>query len=229
MSQQALVFHADIFWKSANEDVKRAQEIVRSLDELATMPESGEEEAFLILEFGWICERLKQQILLATDYIGAASFREDFLASWSKLTDVTALELLPWVGVLSSPALDRLGWALAALQAFIPESAVNELNALTELDRLERMLEGTAKLIHDGKLLPEKEADIKNEMCRFLIHWFPHTVREVPIAQVSKVYRPEIGIRDLKAAIEYKFADSEEHQTHAWRDLHRYPRILRQR
>jgi hypothetical protein len=44
---------------------------------------------------------------------------------------------------------------------------------------------------------------------RTLIHVFPDTGREVPIAKVSKCYKPDIGVPSLKAAIEFKFADTD--------------------
>jgi hypothetical protein len=47
-------------------------------------------------------------------------------------------------------------------------------------------------------------------MYDLLIHVYPETVREVPIAKQSKVYKPDIGIPPLRAAIEYKFAASEQ-------------------
>jgi hypothetical protein len=37
---------------------------------------------------------------------------------------------------------------------------------------------------------------------------FPDTVRELPIPQVSKTYKPDIGIPHLQVAIEYKFCDT---------------------
>ncbi len=79
-----------------------------------------------------------------------------------------------------------------------------------ELRRLERILQGTAYLVKNLKTEPSKEVDVRNVLYATLIHVFPDTVREVPIAKVSKSYRPDIGIRSLKAAVEFKFCDSEE-------------------
>ena len=38
-----------------------------------------------------------------------------------------------------------------------------------------------------------------------MIHIFPDTVREIPIGQVTKTYKPDLGVRSLKAAAEYKY------------------------
>ncbi len=77
------------------------------------------------------------------------------------------------------------------------------------MNLLERILRGTAKILKDGNIEPSNENEVRNEVYRILIHVFPFTVREIPIAKVSKSYKPDIGIKSLKCAVEYKFADNE--------------------
>jgi hypothetical protein len=103
-------------------------------------------------------------------------------------------------------ALEYLAAYVSPLAAAISPPS----ESLDDLPRLERILEGTPKLIYDRGIIPSSEVDVRREIYSFLLHVFPDTVREIPIAQVSKTYKPDIGVRRLKAAVEYKFADSEE-------------------
>jgi hypothetical protein len=73
---------------------------------------------------------------------------------------------------------------------------------------LEQILKGTAKILTDRKIEPANEKEVRKEVYDILIHVFPDTVREIPIAKVSKTYKPDIGVKRIKSAIEYKFADS---------------------
>jgi hypothetical protein len=63
--------------------------------------------------------------------------------------------------------------------------------------------------VRDRRVKPSSEKDVRQCIYDLLLHVFPDTVREIPIAKVSKSYKPDIGVRSLKAAVEYKFADSE--------------------
>ena len=81
--------------------------------------------------------------------------------------------------------------------------------ALDDLPRLERILQSTPRILKDRGIEPCKEADVRNALYETLIHFYPDTVRDVPIAKVSKCYKPDLGVRSLRAAVEFKFCDSE--------------------
>jgi hypothetical protein len=72
------------------------------------------------------------------------------------------------------------------------------------------ILENTSKIVYDRSIEPTSEAEVRKCVYDLLIHVFPDTVREIPIAQVTKTYKPDIGIRSLKSAAEYKYAVTEE-------------------
>lgn len=65
-------------------------------------------------------------------------------------------------------------------------------------------------MLSDRKIEPSNEAEVRAEVYKTMIHVFPDTVKEIPITKVSKTYKPDIGVKRLKSAIEYKFVDSEE-------------------
>lgn len=106
-----------------------------------------------------------------------------------------------------SPSLDYLGTYFRPLKASVP--SLVGADAAAALQQLERILRGTPKLLKDRNLEPKNEKEIRQAVYDTLIHFYPDTVREVPIAKQSKVYKPDIGVPTLKAAIEYKFVDSE--------------------
>jgi hypothetical protein len=99
---------------------------------------------------------------------------------------------------------------LAIYVATLSAATSNPAQLGSDLPRLERILQGTPRLISDRGIEPCKESEVRRVLYQTLIHFFPDTVREVPIAKVSKTYKPDIGIRTLKAAVEFKFCASEE-------------------
>ncbi|MCF3194403.1 hypothetical protein LRQ05_16365 [Pseudomonas bubulae] len=71
---------------------------------------------------------------------------------------------------------------------------------------LEVILKNTPKIVLDRHSTPNSESDVRNCVYDLLIHVFPDTKREVPIAQVSGTYKADIAIHPIKTAIEFKYA-----------------------
>lgn len=88
--------------------------------------------------------------------------------------------------------------------------AATSSESLADLPLLERILQGTPRLLKGRGIKPCKECEVRNALYETLIHVFPGTVRDIPIAKVSKCYKPDIGVPSLKAAVEFKFCDSDE-------------------
>jgi hypothetical protein len=114
-------------------------------------------------------------------------------------------------------ALDEFGnpypLALEYLAMYVSplgDATSNSSESLDELPRLERILQGTARLLKGRGIEPCKEVEVRNAIYETLIHFYPGTVRDIPIAKVSKCYKPDIGVPSLKAAVEFKFCDTEE-------------------
>lgn len=119
------------------------------------------------------------------------------------------LEYIPFIDVFYSPVHWILTRHLNALTSHIKLENESEFENTYSFMVLERILRGTPKILTDRKIEPSNEAQVRNEVYNTLIHVFPDTVRELPIARISKVYKPDIGIKRLKSAIEYKFVNSE--------------------
>jgi hypothetical protein len=115
---------------------------------------------------------------------------------------------IPYVDVLYSPTIDVIEKYASAICCYYQDEDETTYKEQSDITLLEQILRGTGKLIMDSNLIPSNEAEIRKEIYKILIHVFPMTVREIPIAKVSATFKPDIGIRNLKTAIEYKFIDS---------------------
>jgi hypothetical protein len=115
---------------------------------------------------------------------------------------------IPYIDVLYSPTIDVVEKYASAICCYYQDKDEASYKEQSDITLLEQILRGTGKLITDSKLTPSNEAEVRQEIYKILIHVFPMTVREIPIAKVSSSFKPDIGIRNLKTAIEYKFVDS---------------------
>jgi hypothetical protein len=98
---------------------------------------------------------------------------------------------------------------LNAITSHIKIESESEFENTNSILLLEQILRGTPKMLFHREIQPTNEAEVRNEVYKNLIHVFPDTVREIPISKVSKIYKPDIGIKRIKSAIEYKFVTSE--------------------
>ena len=122
---------------------------------------------------------------------------------------MTHLVMLPAVGELDSEVVRTLHRHYIVLSKLLGEEDDRATNQ-KEIEHLERILLNTPKIVYDNKLDPSNENDVRNVVYNLLVHVFPSTLREISISQVTKTYKPDIGVQSLKAAIEYKFADSKD-------------------
>lgn len=119
------------------------------------------------------------------------------------------LDFIGYVDVFYSPVQWIFKQHLSALTSHVKIETESEYENTSSKMLLEQILRGTSKMIFDRKIEPSNEAEVRAEVYKTLIHVFPDTVREIPIAKVSKTYKPDIGVKRIKSAIEYKFVDSE--------------------
>jgi hypothetical protein len=145
----------------------------------------------------------------AYEYIGLEKMEENLKSELEKYQGkIEKLEFIPYVDVLFSPVLWIFEKHLGALTSHVIVKEESEFENKNSEMLLEQILRGTPKILTDREIEPSNEAEVRNEVYKILIHVFPDTVREIPIAKVSKTYKPDIGIKRLKSAIEYKFVDS---------------------
>ncbi|OIR12675.1 hypothetical protein GALL_57420 [mine drainage metagenome] len=156
-------------------------------------------------------EAIKLKFDLAYEYLSLTRMSEKLETELKKYKGKFAdLEYFSYVDIFYSPVEVIFLRHLNALTSHVKLENENEYETINSFFLLERILRGTSKMLSDRKIEPANETEVKNEVYKTLIHVFPDTVREIPIAKVSKTYKPDIGIKRLKSAIEYKFASSAE-------------------
>ena len=88
-----------------------------------------------------------------------------------------------------------------------PVSDAAQSYELFELKKLETILRKTPMLLHRRAIQPKKEGDIQGVMQDYLGAFFTEFQSSVQIPSViRKNFQPDCGIRNLKAAIEFKYA-----------------------
>lgn len=155
-------------------------------------------------------QRIYISLCLLLESLGYNSLLTDFKAGHRKFEGkLTSLSMLPYAGDLHSDVLGYF-WKYHRTLSSLFGLDVKNTDARKQLAHFESILQNTAKIVYDRKVTPSSEADVRKCVYDVLIYSFPDTVREIPICQVTKTYKPDIGIRSLKAAAEYKYAVSED-------------------
>ena len=125
-----------------------------------------------------------------------------------------AIEMLPYTGDFYSRALGLLSQYHKIISSLIGHDLREKQNS-ERMFQFERILINTPKIVKDRGVEPANEAEVRKCVYDLLIHVFPDTVREIPIVKETKTYKPDLGVKSLKVAAEYKFADSAEEVKHA--------------
>lgn len=157
-----------------------------------------------------IIQGLKLKIDFAYEYLGLNAMAKKLDTETNKYkTNLAKLDYIPYIDILYSPVISILTKHLNALTSHIKIEKDSEYENTSMSLLLEQILRGIPKLLFDRGVEPKNEAEVRTEVYKILIHVFPDTVREIPISKISKIYKPDIGIKRLKSAIEYKFVNSE--------------------
>lgn len=198
-------FNIQSFHEDIKADISAADGWISELGEGSY---SEDEREYVTQQVENTLRRIQERLLIGLEYCGlteaARRQRERFS---EREHELTTIHYEGYLGVFYVSALDDMVMALRAFLACIGVDKDGKTSE-GELRHVRRILDGTAKLIADRKLDPRNETQVRNEVYGLLLHSFPDTVRDPHVAQVSKVYKPDLGIRSLKALIEYKFADT---------------------
>ena len=146
-------------------------------------------------------------LLAVYERIGILNFIDDIKKDYSNHSDKTKLAPNPIDGDFYSVVFSDLYKYYECLKNLYDVKGINRRDI--EIKRLYKILEGTPKLVYDKKLNPQSEGDIRNEMYNLLIHVYPSASRDFPLPKGIKTYKPDIAIKELNSAIEYKYANTE--------------------
>ncbi|MEQ9927977.1 MULTISPECIES: hypothetical protein [Pectobacterium] len=134
------------------------------------------------------------------------NYKKDFAKFDGKHTN---LSLLPYIGEWHNETLD-LFWKYHKTLSSLLEVNIDAVLIDEKRSQLERILINTPKIVKDRNIEPQNETAVKKCVYELLIHVFSDTVKEISIAKETKTYKPDLGVKSLKCAVEYKFADSEQ-------------------
>jgi hypothetical protein len=170
-----------------------------------------EEHDLARLEFKSQLKRLYISICALIEAIGMtellAQFRSDYAEIPAK--SLADLDFIPYVGELHSDTLGLFWKYHSTLSSLLGEDTKQQIED-ERRKQFEGILINTPKIVRDREIEPSNEAEVRKCVYDLLIHVFPDAVRETSIIQGTKTYKPDIGIKSLKTAAEYKFADSAE-------------------
>jgi hypothetical protein len=199
------------FYKNLQKNLTQASRFVDDIENLnwRRKQNSGEELDFTKDRLAETLELVKMKIDFAYEYLSLDKMSDKLNVELEKYKgNFGRLSFLPFAEVLYSPVQWILTRHLSALTSHVKLETESEFENTNSILLLEQILRGTAKMLTDRNIEPSNEAEVRNEVYNTLIHVFPDTVREIPISKISKVYKPDIGIKRLKSAVEYKFVDS---------------------
>lgn len=168
-----------------------------------------EEHDLAEIEFKSVLERLYISICALIEAIEMPALLVQFQNEYKSIPKekVTQLDFIPYVGELHSNTLGLFWKYHATLSSLMGEDTKQQLED-ERRKQFEGILINTPKIVKDRGIEPSNEAEVRRCVYDLLIHIFPDAVRETSIIQGTKTYKPDIGIKSLKVAAEYKFADS---------------------
>ncbi|MHA6895577.1 hypothetical protein ACQUJT_16050 [Ralstonia pseudosolanacearum] len=154
-------------------------------------------------------KRIHISLCLLLESLGYVELLAEFRTGYSKFAgNLTSTSVLPYVGEWHSSVLGYF-WQFHRTLSSLLGVDVQETEQRKHLALLESILQNTPKIVYDRDIEPSSEADVRKCVYDILIHVFHDTVREIPITQVTKTYKPDLGVRSLKTAVEYKYAVDE--------------------
>lgn len=210
-----MILHPDKLLDAMAEEISDTNQIIGKLQQLSFYLDGqnnfyDEEHEMTEHELEWRLERTYIGLSLLMEHLALPSLLSQFQAGFKRYDGkLREVKVVPYVGDFYSEPhsyLRKYLFSLSSLCGADLEKQQDEQRKST----LEGILVNTPKIIFDRGIEPKNEAEVRKSVYDLLIHVFPDTVREMPIIQNTKTYKPDIGVKSLSTAIEYKFADSEE-------------------
>jgi hypothetical protein len=151
--------------------------------------------------------RLHENLLVVLEAADLPETRNRVAESWrrfEKTGGIGKTTVTPQYDYLESEPLEYLDTILDGLRMSVG-SGINPAEA-HELAKLETILRKTAVLLRNRKVMPQGEFDIQEVMHDYLGAFFTDYRHPIHITGTIKNFVPDGGVRNLKAAIEFKYA-----------------------
>jgi hypothetical protein len=182
-----------------------------------------EEREGLVNQFAQSLSESAKGFALYLELLRLKETRQRFLDDWGKFTG--NLGKIEWWHTdeddgLESKPLDYLQDLRNTLALLNPDQPPPSPGiADTHLRRLEYVLRCTAQILHNMGIRPTKEQDVKDAMKKHLRTVFEDFTPTVAISKSITGFKPDGGVISLRAAIEFKFCDTEERLSTAVRGI----------
>jgi hypothetical protein len=155
----------------------------------------------------YFLNRAHDMMLVVLEAAALPETRRHLLERWSKFESAGGIGNVhhePLYDSLTSEPLNYLETQIAALRASVGEPMLS--SDAFEPSKFETLLRNTAVLVHKRHVTPQRELDVQNVMHDYLEACFPQYRHPVEITGIIGDFKPDGGVRNLKAAVEFKYA-----------------------
>lgn len=149
-------------------------------------------------------EKAFRDVAILAERLGLPILRAEISEKMSSFSDLVHIEPVPRDVMMFSPPLQ------AANNFFRSMAIMTEGREITGLRVFEQILENTGKIIAARGLTPDRETAVSDAVLEVLKFAFPDATKTVNIPKSLKTYKPDIGVKSLLAAAEYKYANTKE-------------------
>ncbi len=192
-------------------ELEEAREARRQMEgEISSSPKSyGYEDAEAALPA--ILNRVRDMLLVVLEAANLADTRDRLIRKWEQFQKNGGIGKTRYdsrYGYLESEPFEYLDTLIDSLR--ISTGEVLDSAQAYEIARLEMILRRTAVLVRNRGTQPTREQDIQLVMHDYLGAFFTEYRHPITILGITNDYQPDGGIRNLKAAIEFKYAATRE-------------------
>jgi hypothetical protein len=156
-----------------------------------------------------ILNQIAETLLLVLEAAGLDGTRKRLLEKWAEFErqgGIGKVQYLEQYDYLESLPFSYIEQTINNLRSCAGEAIASK--DAHELALLETMLRKTPVLVRKNKVTPQSEKDVRDVMHDYLEATFTEYRRKVKIDGIIQDFRPDCGVRNLKAAIEFKYVNS---------------------
>jgi hypothetical protein len=150
-------------------------------------------------KFRFLMEKAFRDTCMLAERLGLGFLREQLQSEFRKFDDIAEL---------SPPLYDVIQESIPlqiVRDVYLSMATITDSGEITGLKVFRTILENTGAIIARRGLVPESERDVRDAIFEVMGFAFHDAVRDVPIAQVTRIYKPDLGVPSLMAAAEYKY------------------------
>jgi hypothetical protein len=157
-------------------------------------------------------ESAAARLAVALDIAGLPGSQAQLAERWKELSKkkdgVGNTQFHPDVDWLECQALSYLQNVISGIR--VARGKDTDLTERYELNKLELLLEKIPHMLFAEHVIPQSEKEIRDVAHKYLEFYFTQYTRDVQIPGPIRPFKPDSGVINLKAAIEFKYAITRE-------------------